>query len=68
MVDPELIKETFNQRDMPVKDRLQEIAGLGREDALEEVAEALGDLLWERQRLYQPTDDIEAAIERIKEL
>lgn len=68
MVDPELIKETFNQRDMPVKDRLHEIAVLGREDALEEAAGALGDLLWERQRLELPTADIEEAIERIKEL
>lgn len=68
MVDPELIKETFNQRDMPVKDRLAEIAVLGREDALEEVNQKLGDLLWERERLGHPTDEIQAVIERIGEL
>ncbi|UVF61389.1 hypothetical protein SEA_RIKSENGUPTA_60 [Microbacterium phage RikSengupta] len=72
MVDPELIRETFNQTDVPLMDKLREIAALGRQDALAEVGELLADLRWDRQRLLfdddQPLAVIEGIIDRVEEL
>jgi len=72
MVDPELIRETFNQTDKPLMSKLDEIVALGREDALVEVRELLENLRWERQRLLHPEDRrlpiIEDIIDRIGEL
>ncbi|UAJ16151.1 hypothetical protein SEA_TINYMINY_60 [Microbacterium phage TinyMiny] len=72
MVDPELIRETFNQTDKPLMAKLDEIVALGRQDALAEVGEVLADLRWERQRLLfdndQPLEVIEGIIDRIEEL
>lgn len=72
MVDPELIKEAFNQTDKPLMAKLDEVVALGRQDALGEVLETLGNLLWERQRLLHHDDRklvvIEDIIERIQEL
>ena len=61
MVDPELIRETFNQTDKPLMAKLDEVTALGRDDALAEVVEMLENLRWERQRLLQ-TDDRKLAI------
>jgi len=61
MVDPELIRETFNQTDKPLMAKLDEVTALGRDDALAEVVEMLENLRWERQRLLH-TDDRKLAI------
>ena len=65
MVDPELIRETFNQTDKPLMAKLDEVAVLGREDALAEVQEMLENLRWERQRLLHPEERTLAIIEDI---
>lgn len=72
MVDPEILRDTFNQTDKPLMDKLREIVALGRQDALAEVDEILADLRWEQQRLYLPegavSETLEKVEERVKEL
>lgn len=67
MVDPELIRETFNQTDVPLMDKLREIAALGRQDALAEVEEIINDLRWEQQRLFLPEGAVSETLEKIEE-
>lgn len=67
-VDPELIKETFEEKGPTIEARLEAIADLGRQDALAEVRAIVDDMVWQRDRLGESSEDFQAVLDRMTEL